>query len=243
MEVIIATALFLLIYWCIRTLGERSQHKQSQERFAEFDKKQQQRDLERQNEYDLVAPMIASFYSSLMNTWCDPKIKLTAKVIRAKNASELEKIKEVLPDEWSTWADICDCWIGENKLYILLPLSQALATAYESPFAYNTKDKICNGFPHWAIPFENIHYYKAVGDVLHTEKIVGGGNVSYTGVSVNGIGFGEIKHDPITTLSELHDSRYIVLYYRNDAESPLQTIYFCYDSLDALVRLIPQYEK
>lgn len=243
MEVIVIIVLFLLIYWGIQTLGARNQRKQSQILFSELDQKQQQRDIERQKEYDLVAPMIESFYSSLMNTWHEPEIKLSAKVIRAKNASDLASIKEILPDEWSTWADNCDCWIGENTLYILLPLRQALAMAHESPFAYNTKDKICNSFPHWAIPFENIHYYQAAGDVLHTEKIVGGGNISYTGVSVNGIGFGEIKHDPITTSSELHDSRYVVLYYRDDAAHPMQTIYLCYDSLDTLVRLIPQYEK
>lgn len=243
MEVVFTIILFFLTIWGIRMLGERIQNKHSQKIVAEYEEKQRQRDIEREREYALVDPLVENFYSSILTEWKKSNDILSVKVIRAKTANDLEKVKEILPDEWTSWADDCDCWIKDDVLYILLSQRQALTNARSTPTAYNTEEKIRSSFPHWAIPFDNIHYYKVVGNVFQTEKVVGGGNASYTGVSVNGIGFGELQHDPVITMSEINDSRYVVLYYRDNAESPLQTVYFCYDSLDTLIRLIPQFEK
>ena len=243
MEVVLTIILFFLTIWGIRMLGERIQNKHSQIIVAEYEEKQRQRDIERERDYDLVAPLVENFYSSILTERKTSNNMFSVKVIRAKTANDLEKVKEILPDEWTSCADDCECWVKDDVLYILLPKSQALVNAHNTPTAYNTEEKICSAVPHWVIPFGNIHYYKVVGNVFHTKKVVGGGNVSYTGVSVNGIGFGELKHDPVITMSEINDSRYVVLYYRDNAESPLQTVYFCYDSLDTLIRLIPQFEK
>lgn len=243
MEYIFTIVLLFLFYWGIRKLGDKIRQKQTEKIFVEYEEKEHQRDIEREREYNLVIPMIDEFYAAILATWQMPSNTLIAGVIRAKSANDLGSLKEILPNEWTTWADDCNCWTAEDTLYIVLPQSEALAKAKNTPAAYNTEEKICSAFPHWAIPFDCIRYYKAVGDVIQTERIVGGGNVSYTGVSVNGIGFGELKHDPVISAPEIQDDRYIVLYYQEDAEKPLQTIYFCYDALNTLIRLIPQFER
>lgn len=243
MEVVLTIILLFLTYWGIRMLGERISERKMADICTEYAEKERQRDLEMQHIYTLVAPMIEDFYATFLSEYPNPDYILSANIIRSRNANELEKLKNILPDEWTNCSDRFECWTKDNALYIILPKDDALTKARHAPAAYNTQEKICSAFAHWAIPFDNIHYYKVVGNVFQTEKVVGGGNASYTGVSVNGIGFGELKHDPVITRSEIKDSRYVVLYYRDNAESPLQTIYFCYDSLDTLIRLIPQFEK
>lgn len=243
MEYVLTIIALLLTYLGIRTLIEKVSKKNLVKDFAECEEKERQRDIERQHQFTLVATMIEDFYDTLLSEYPKPDCILSANIIRARNTNDLETLKNILPDEWLTCTDRFDCWIKDNVLYIILPKDEALAKARNTPAAYNTDEKICSAFRHWAIPFDSILYYKAVGDIFRTERIIGGGNISYTGVSVNGIGFGELKHDPVITMSEINDSRYVVLYYQDNAENPLQTIYFCYDSLDTLIRLIPQFEK
>lgn len=243
MEYIFTIILLFLFYWGIRKLGSKISQKQTEKIFAEYEERERQRDIDLQHKFTLVAPMIESFYTTLMSEYPKPDCILSVNIIRARNTNDLETLKNNLPDEWSTCTDHFDCWIKDDVLYIILPKDEALAKARNTPAAYDTDEKICNAFRHWAIPFDSILYYKAVGEVIQTERIVGGGNISYTGVSVNGIGFGELKHDPVITAPEIHDDRYVVLYYQEDAEKPLQTIYFCYDALDTLIRLIPQFER
>ena len=243
MEYVLTIFALLLIYCGIRILIKKAEERNIEKLLSEYKEKEHQRDIDLQHKFTLVAPMIESFYTTLMSEYPKSDCILSANIIRARNTNDLETLKNILPDEWSTCTDRFDCWIKDDVIYIILPKDEALAKARNTPAAYDTDEKICSAFRHWAIPFDSILYYKAVGDIFQTERIIGGGNVSYTGVSVNGIGFGELKHDPVITKSEINDSRYVVLYYRGNAESPLQTIYFCYDSLDTLIRLIPQFEK
>lgn len=242
MEIVLTIILVGMFFIGVNVLGKRAAQKSTQKTLNEFSEREEEREELREQRYTAVAPIVEDFYSSILSKWEDADHKMTVDVIRAKSADELSRLQAILPNEWPTWADSCDCWIKNNVLFILLPRNQALENAHNTPEVYASVDKISENIPHWAIPLDRIHHYIAMGELIRTEKVIGG-DVSYTGVSVNGIEFGEIKQDPAIKVPEIYDSRYVVLYYQDHKDCPLQTIYFCYDSLDTLIRLIPQYQR
>lgn len=196
-----------------------------------------------QHYFDTVAPILQSTYQDCCDVLGKPEGTLTLDVLTVTNEKELEEIQKKLPEQWNNWPDGCHCWVKDRAFYILETFNAAEEKAKRSPDAYDTPEKIKRRLRNIAIPLDKIHYYKAKGELIHSQRAVLPASASYSGVSMNGVGFGEIETTPEIAVPQIFDTRYIVLYYRSNDVDELQTLYFGYDSLDALIRVIPQYES
>ena len=106
------------------------------------------------------------------------------------------------------------------------------------PNYFNTEDDSLRNVWRKYIPFSNILFFTVIGDVSHTST-VSGGDATYHGVNVNGIGFGEWKVDPIQIQHKDHDNRMVALIYKDYGEEC--SLFFPIDSLPKLRTLIPQF--
>lgn len=196
-----------------------------------------------QRYFDSVAPVLQSTYQDFCDEMGKPESTLTLDVLTVTNERELQEIQEKLPEQWSNWPDICHCWVKDNTFHILETLASIEEKAKRSPDTYDTPEKIKKRLKNIAIPLDKIHYYKAKGELIHGQRTVLPSSVSYSGASVNGVGFGELETTPEITVPQIFDTRYIVLYYWTSDVHELQGLYFANDSLDTLIRVIPQFEK
>ncbi len=186
---------------------------------------------------------LQQYYDELSASWHRPDSPLPVDRLRFNTEAGLQHAQATLPNEWFLWADDCDCWIYDNALYILEQLSSVKVKAENYPEQFDTEEKIKSRLFHICIPLDKIHYFKEAGELIHSQHTVLPGSSSYTGVSVDGIAFGEMKHTPEVTVPKILESRYITLYYHIDGETALQSLYFGHDSWNTLVRLIPYLEK
>ncbi len=186
---------------------------------------------------------LQQYYNELSASWHRPDSPLPVDRLRFDTEADIQHAQATLPNEWFLWADDCDCWIYDNALYILEQFSSVKVKAENYPSQFDTEDKIESHLFHICIPLDKIHYFKETGELTRSQRTVLPGSTSYAGVSINGVGFGEVRHTPEVTVPKLLESRYITLYYYVDGETALHTLYFGHDSLDSLIRLIPQFEK
>lgn len=190
-----------------------------------------------------VEEPLRQYYAEICENWHRPDDPLSADRLRFQTEADLQHAQATLPNEWFMWADNCDCWLCNEMLYFLEQFSSIKESAENFPEQFDTEEKIESSLFHISIPLENIHYFKENGELIRSQRTVLPASTSYTGVSVNGIGFGDVTHTPEVTVPRLLDSRYVTLYYRIEGKSALQTLYFGHDSLETLIRLIPQFEK
>lgn len=228
----------LLLIFVSGTLMKHSQNKLESCR-KEVDFLNAQRELRYLND---IEPILIQTHQALCAKWHRPAHFLTVDILAVNSEKELYALQQQLPEQWCAWPTVCSCWVNDNILYILETFDSSVSKARLSPDLYVTLETAQEQIQHIAIPLTSIYYYKAKGDIIRSQKTVVPESTSYSGVSVNGIGFGEVKTTPALTLPEIRDTRYIVLYYRVRGKEELQTLYFRYDSLDTLVRIIPQYE-
>jgi len=198
---------------------------------------------ERAKKAIVALQIIDGVFTRICDSWSPPEGRMDIVLHRYASEQQILWAHQQWPADWDMHVDSCDIWVANDCLYLLEPKESILRRAQSLPQLYDTTDKAAKNIINRAIPLGNIHYYKLKGEMVRTTHIVGGGNATYTGVTVNGIGFGEVKRDPMVVLPSTYDHRYIVFYYKNAEGEPLQTIYFGADSLDALIRTIPQFER
>lgn len=232
------------VYFCIHYFGEKHSREDINKILEEYDARKKAEENVRMRQYtDSVEIHLNDFYSSMIVQWNKPQNPLTVDILRYKSEKEIAHAQSSIPNEWFLFADSCDCWIFNDTLCILEQMEVASEKAKSYPESFDSTDKIGENIIHISIPLPNIHYFKSNGMLTRSERTVVPGSVSYTGVSVNGIGFGEVKHTPELTVPDLKDSRYITLYYHVEETDELQALYLGYDSLDTLIRVFPQFEK
>jgi len=240
MALVFTTILVFVVYFLIHYLGEKHTNKEAQKIWDEYDQRkteEYENQVERYNE--TVKEHLYNFYNSKSSEWQKPEETSSVDLLRFKTDAEIANAQLTLSDEWFRWADMCDCWIAGDILYILEPISSVESRAVSNPEQYNSNEKIESEVIHISIPICDIVCIQANGEVIFSEKMVISGETSYIGVSVNGIGFGEIKTTPDLKLPEIRDTRYITLYYRGEGGNTVRSIYFGYDSLDTLMQLLP----
>ena len=241
---LLTVVLVVGVYFCIHYFGEKHSRKDINKVLEEYDARKKAEENVRMRQYtDSVEIHLNDFYSSMITQWNKPQNPLTVDILRYKSEKEIAHAQSSIPNEWFLFADSCECWIFNDMFYILEQMDKASEKAKSNPESFDSPDKISESIVHIVIPLSNIHYFKSNGMLTQSERTVIPGSVSYTGVSVNGIGFGEVKHTPELTVPDLKDSRYITLYYRVEETDELQALYLGYDSLDTLICVLPQFEK
>lgn len=241
---LITIILFFLVYQLIYYVGARHTNKQLHREVEELEKKATAKKVAQLKLYsETVETNLLTFYTNLYTEWRKPNQATVVTLLRFRAQSDLNHAQVTLPDEWMLWSDSCLCWANCNTLYLLMDKDRAIEQAKQRPAHYGNMDMIATQVPHKAIPFENIHYYKVCGELFQYTETLHTGGMSYSGASVNGIGFGEVSYTPPVTAQKKNDKRYIVLYYQEENQAELQTLYFPYDALDTLIRVIPQFEK
>lgn len=229
----------LLLIFVSGTFIKRSQSKLESYR-KEIDTFNAQRELQYAND---IEPILVQAHQTLFHNFQLPDDFLTVDILNVNSEKELQFLQQQFPEQWCAWPVTCSCWVNSGILYILETFDSCVSKAKLSPDLYATLEMAQDQIKHISIPLDAIHYYKAKGDMIRSQRTVVHESTSFNGVSVNGIEFGELKTTPALILPEIRDTRYIVLYYRVCGNEELQTLYFGYDSLDTLVRIIPQYER
>lgn len=232
-------AVSLLLIFVSGILMKRSQNKLEICR-KEIDILNTQRDLRYLNDTE---PLLIQAHQVLCQEWQRPDHSLTVDLLAVNSEKELQSLQQQLPEQWCAWPTTCSCWVNNSILYILETFDSCVSKAKLSPDLYATLEMAQDRIKHISIPLDATHYYKAKGDIIRSQRTVVHENTSYSGISVNGISFGEVKTTPALTLSKILDMRYIVLYYQVHDKDELQSLYFGYDSLDSLIRIIPQHER
>jgi len=229
----------LLLIFVSGTSIKRSQSKLESYR-KEIDTFNTQRELQY---VKTIEPILAQAYQTLCQNFQQPDHFLTVDILNVTSEKELQFLQQQLPEQWCAWPVTCSCWVNSSTLYILETFDSCVSKAKLSPDLYATLEMAQDQIKHISIPLDAIHYYKAKGDIIRSQRTAVHENTSYSGISVNGISFGEVKTTPALILPKILDTRYIVLYYQTHGEDELQALYFGYDSLDALIRIIPQHER
>ena len=244
MEIVLTILLTIIVYGMINFLGQRHANKEKKKILDDFVAKQEIIKQERLEKYGAIAEKpLHDFYTSISDSWKKPETAMYADLLIYASEQEIQKAQIMQPDNWFNWKKECFCWKSDDTLYILQTLPSIESNAKESPDLYSTEDRISKQVSHIAIPLGNIHHFIQKGQLTRSTRTVVNGGVSYTGVNVNGIGFGEVTHTPSIDVPDIKDSRYIILYYRVSGKNELQTLYFGADSLDTLIRIIPEYER
>lgn len=129
----------------------------------------------------------------------------------------------------------CECWVDQMRtMFFLLRLCNSV----ESDIKNNGTDM--SAALYWkGIALSDIQYIRTGGRVFDSVSQVSGGSGGYLGVSVGGIGFGELKYKPAVYKTETHDSRTVDLYFTNNG-GEVERIPFTHGSLEALLKVIPE---
>ena len=229
----------LLLIFISGTFIKRSQSKLESYR-KEIDTFNAQRELQYAND---IEPILVQAHQTLCHNFQLPDHCLTVDILNVNSEKELQFLQQQLPEQWCAWPVPCSCWDKDNILDILETFESSASKARRSPNLYATLETVQDQIRHISIPLDTIHYYKTKGEIIRSQRTIVPENASYSGISVNGISLGEVKTSPALTVPKIVDMRYIVLYYQVHDKNELQSLYFGYDSLDALIRIIPQHEQ
>lgn len=160
---------------------------------AEIDKKNDEKE---QHYAKYVLPVLEKAHYSLCKELEKPNSPLMLDVFAFKDEIELQQTQIKLPDQWSNWPNTCYCWTNNGVFYILETLESVEKRAKICPDHYKTLESAKSQIRNLLIPIDSIHYYKVKGDVVRSERTLIPPDISYSGISVNGIGFGEVKTTP-----------------------------------------------
>lgn len=160
-------------------------------------------------------------------------------------ASDVElKILQSEGKAWKYYIRSCECWVlTDSEEY-----TEGALYFFESPEAFNGKvranpedfsDLEASVAHVWReiIPLHNILELSISGDV-ETTSTVSGGDAKYLGVSVNGIGFGEWKVDPVQVHHNVHDKRVLELRFIDEDANEVRSIYFPLEAAEVLEQVI-----
>lgn len=177
-----------------------------------------------------ILPKVRRFYQELLRDWNRPEQILHI---------------EMLQDDILYPVCLCDCWVDNIYLNILEQFYTINEKVLEHPTWYETDEKMKLHIVRAHIQLSDIHNFRVCGDVFKTTEFQAGELPSqYIGVSVNGIGFGEVRGGtPARITQRISDNRKVVLFYKEQDSPTLQKIYFTYESYEALIQVIPDKER
>lgn len=157
---------------------------------------------------------------------------------------------QIIRNDGRSWQDFlrkCDCWIEPpqsnqvNGTLVIIETSEEVAAKVgQRPESFSDVDSATKSIWHVQIPISQITYYSVVGGI-HTTSSIHGGDFTYRGLSVNGVGFGATEIDPITIEHRISDDRMIELVYMENCVA--ERILFHPDALPVLRTIIPECEK
>ena len=157
MALVFTTILVFVVYFLIHYLGEKHTNKEAQKIWDEYDQRkteEYENQVERYNE--TVKEHLYNFYNSKSSEWQKPEETSSVDLLRFKTDAEIANAQLTLSDEWFRWADMCDCWIAGDILYILEPISSVESRAVSNPEQYNSNEKIESEVIHISIPICDI---------------------------------------------------------------------------------------
>lgn len=222
--------------------------------FVEADNNEKQRqqlrikqaEKERKNrEYfeEYIEIPLKSFYTKLELYWNRPDSPAMITRLLAFDEDDLVYEQQIHGQKWrSVLSHRCECWIDDDILYFLDPYDSVKQRAIEYPQTYSTDTAIASSVYRCAIPLTNLQQLIGGGEILYSSEVVSPGSSTYTGVTVNGISFGEITHTPDVVKTSRNDFRYIILEYEDD-EFEIQKIFFTYESADILLNELEKYSS
>lgn len=198
--------------------------------------------------YESVLPIAESAYEDIRATLEKPEKTEIIRVLRYSTVDEL-LLAQADGDYWKDLTKHCHIWIHVNDEFESLSTLCLLETIGEFRSFVNdwphvfTDNKDVNQYVYRKyIPFRDINQFRVYGNISQSISVFGGETGSYTGVSVNGIGFGEVQHNPVRIANNIHDNRFVVLHYKNVFDDA-DVILFPISELHKLIKLIPQFEK
>lgn len=242
--VLIAVMIVVVFIWlCLQGKKElRQQQKEHDEKFSQAME-------ERTRQYERFYPIVNRKYKELCKLFEKPNQTTMVNVSKFTSFPEVESAQRECGNSWIGINRTCDMW--RTKITGMVDVLHILET-------YEAIDKDLKQFVHIytanglneenvdniiyrrIIPVSSILFFEAIGDIEYRNIVSGGGNATYFGISVNGIGFGEIKHDPIDIKTISEDKRAVVLYYKNeDGEGDM--VFFPLSELSKLIQLLPEY--
>ena len=187
-----------------------------------------------------IYPVLKEYYDSLCTAMCKPSNTSTVNLLRADTEEDILYMQAMLPHEWWNWSDVCDCWCDDEKLNILQSFDTLEQLIKNNTSAYNSDYKIKQAVRHFVIPLKDIQGCTLKGEIHHSEKTVIPAQTTYTGATVNGIGFGELKTRPAVTVPQVTNTQYVALSFYENNSNNLRTLFFNSDSLNPLIQSIPQ---
>ncbi len=247
MEIVIVLIVVMIavvfIWLCLQGKKElRQKQKEHDEKFSQAME-------ERTRQYERFYPIVDRKYKELCKLFEKPNQTTMINVSKFTSFSEIESAQQECGSSWVGISRTCDMW--RTKVMDIVDVLYILET-------YDAVDKNLKQFIHVyaanglneenadsiiyrkIVPVNDILFFEAIGDIEYRNIVSGGGNATYFGMSVNGIGFGEIKHDPIDIKTISEDKRAVVLYYKNeDGEGNM--LFFPLSELSKLIQLLPEY--
>lgn len=149
-----------------------------------------------------------------------------------------------LQSEGEFWRNLtrdCYCWLkkdtetGEYLLCLLESFDNVVASINRLPSAFDSEENAMAMIWRRIIPVNSILRLESIGGISQSTSVTGGDKITYRGISVNGIGFGEYDYDPIEIEYKTKDTRFAALRYNDGIE---QTLLFPLDSIQTLIDTI-----
>lgn len=197
---------------------------------------------EKQDHVNKILPMVKRVYDmtyTLMK--CKPQAEHIA-ILRFNSIADL-KAQQEDGDFWKACVRDCYMWISnglnDNSEYMLCLLETYEAvvnTVMTLPQIFATENDVKSLIWRRVIPCTSITGLESLGDVSQKAKITGRENITYRGISINGIGFGQFEIDPIKIEQEFRDTRFVALKYTIDNSE--QMILFPREEISKLLQIL-----
>lgn len=246
----ISTATMALVYLCFLTLGVGFVFMRKREKHylivRDLEHKQRMQALdEKLDTYESVKATAYEAYQKVCNILEKPVQTHRIDTFLSDSLQEITEL-QAEGDFWKTLTRQCECWTeGNAETYVgALCIIETIECFDEKvarlPNSFKTDKDSCRNVWRKYIPFSNILFFTVIGDVSLTSTVTGG-DATYHGVSINGVGIGEWKVDPIQIQHKEHDNRMIALVYKDHGEEC--SLFFPIDILPKIQALIPQFSQ
>lgn len=244
----ISTATMALVYLCFLTLGVGFVFMRKREKHylivRDLEHKQLMHALdEKLDTYESVKSTAYEAYQKVCNILEKPVQTCRIDTLLSESLQEITELQA----EGVFWKNLtrqCDCWTAVNKetnvgaFCIIETIECFDEKVARLPNSFKTDENSFRNVWRKYIPFTNVLFFTVIGDVSLTSTVTGG-DATYRGVCVNGIGIGEWEVDPIQIQNKEHDNRMVALVYTDHGEECL--LFFPIEELPRLQFLLPQF--
>lgn len=234
---ILCALIFLVPAGILFIISYHQEKKAEEKRKSEVNTKLQ----EKQDRIAKVLPMVKSVYDTVYASMgCRSQVE-HIDILWFNSIAELNEHQRN-GDYWKSCVRNCHIWIsncgdanGERTLYLLETYERVVNAVTTLPHAFETEHDVDSMIWRRVIPFSSIIGLESLGNVSQTTKITGGENITYRGISINGIGFGQFEIDPIKIEQEFRDTRFVALKYTDGSE---QLLMFPREEIPKLLKIL-----